>query len=120
MFSNSWPFDWRLIVAISERFPDAQIIVGGEHATACSDYILTTCREVDIVAMGEGEETMVDLVNTIRTSNDLSRVAGIAFRDGEAIHTTKRRKRIGDIDNISPGLGSGSAGELHVPRARAR
>lgn len=134
MFSNSWPFDWRLIVAISERFPDAQIIVGGEHATACSDYILTTCREVDIVAMGEGEETMVDLVNTIRTSNDLSRVAGIAFRDGEAIHTTKRRKRIGDIDNISlpawdlvplenymsRGLGHGSMHARNMPLMATR
>lgn len=134
MFSNSWPFDWRLIIAISERFPDAQIIVGGEHATACSDYILTTCREVDIVAMGEGEETMVDLVNTIRTSNDLSRVAGIAFRDGEAIHTTKRRKRIGDIDNISlpawdlvplenymsRGLGHGSMHARNMPLMATR
>ncbi len=134
MFSNSWPFEWRLIAAIRKRFPNAQIIVGGEHATACSDYILTTCRDVNVIAMGEGEETMVDIVNAIRTGNDLSRVGGIAFMDGEAIHTTKRRKRIGDIDSIpvpawdlvplenymSRGLGHGSMHARNMPLMATR
>ena len=134
MFSNSWSFEWRLIEAIRLEFPDARIIVGGEHATACPDYILSTCRDVDVVAMGEGEETMVDLVNNIRTGSPLARVPGIAFRDGDVIHTTQRRKRIGDIDSIpmpawnlvplenymSRGLGHGSMHVRNMPLMATR
>ena len=46
MFSSSWPYDHRLIDRIKARFPKADIIVGGEHATACTDYILQTCPGV--------------------------------------------------------------------------
>ena len=82
MFSNSWPFDSRLIALISKRFPKVTIVVGGEHATACADYILTTCPEVDVVAHGEGEETLVELAQALRSNGDLSRVDGISFRRG--------------------------------------
>ena len=134
MFSNSWSFEWRLIEVIRAQFPEAQIIVGGEHATACPEYILDTCRAVDVVALGEGEETMVDLVKNIRNGDPLARVAGIAFRQGGVIQTTQRRKRIGDIDSIplpawnlvplenymSRGLGHGSMHVRNMPLMATR
>ncbi len=134
MFSNSWSFEWRLVEEIRAQFPDARIVVGGEHATACPEYILTTCLAVDIVAMGEGEETMVDLVNNIRTRDHLERVAGIVFRDDGIIRATQRRKRIGDIDSIplpawslvplenymARGLGHGSMHVRNMPLMATR
>lgn len=100
MFSNAWPNDARMIRKIRERFPNATIIVGGEHVTACVDYILETTPEVDICVLGEGEETMLKLVRTIRAEGDMSNVSGIAFRRNGSIHNTGRRSRITDIDGI--------------------
>jgi anaerobic magnesium-protoporphyrin IX monomethyl ester cyclase len=134
MFSNTWPFDSRLATAIRARFPRARIVLGGEHATACADYILATCPAVDVVAFGEGEETMRELVTTLRTGGDLGRVAGIAFRRNGAVHTTPRRKRIADIDAIplpawdlvpiasymARGLGHGSMHVRNMPLLATR
>lgn len=100
MFSSSWPYDRRLIAKIRERFPEARIVLGGEHATACADYILESCPAVDVCALGEGEETLLELVQALRAGSDLSKVAGIVYRESGAIRRNERRKRIRDIDAI--------------------
>jgi anaerobic magnesium-protoporphyrin IX monomethyl ester cyclase len=101
MFSSSWPYDHRLIAKIRARFPEARIVVGGEHATACADYILGTCPQVDVCVRGEGEETFIELIRALRAGGDLSAVAGLVFRDGGGrIVRTEARKRIRDIDAI--------------------
>jgi anaerobic magnesium-protoporphyrin IX monomethyl ester cyclase len=134
MFSSSWPYDHRLIAKIRARFPKAVIVLGGEHATACASYILETCPAVDICALGEGEETLVDLVRTLRVGADLSRVSGIAYRDGNVVRQTERRKRLRDIDAIplpdwsqvpidnymTRGLGHGIANARSMPLMATR
>jgi len=86
--------------AMRERFPAARIVVGGEHATACADFILETCPDVDICVLGEGEEILLDLVRTLRRDGSLSEVAGLAYRENTTIRRTERRKRVRDIDAI--------------------
>ncbi len=100
MFSSSWPYDRRLIAKIRQRFPNARIVLGGEHATACADYILETSPEVDICVLGEGEEILLELIGALRGGAELSEVRGLAFRENGAIRHTERRKRIRDIDAI--------------------
>ncbi len=100
MFSSSWPYDRRLIAKIRQRFPNARIVLGGEHATACADYILETCPEVDICVLGEGEEILLALIGALRGGTELSEVRGLAYRENGAIRHTERRKRIRDIDAI--------------------
>lgn len=100
MFSSSWPYDHRLIAKIRQRFPAAWIVLGGEHATACADYVLETCPDVDICVLGEGEETLAELIKTLRTGSALSAIPGLAYRENGAICRTDRRKRIRDIDAI--------------------
>ncbi len=61
MFSQEWPNTEQLIRAIRARFAQTPIVVGGEHATAAWDHVLSTCPAVDLCAIGEGEETIVEL-----------------------------------------------------------
>jgi len=100
MFSNGWPFDHRLISAVRQRFPDALIVAGGEHVTACADYIMAACPAVDICVVGEGEHTMVEVVNNFRQSADIAQVEGIVCRSDGQVVTTKRRSRIRALDDI--------------------
>jgi radical SAM superfamily enzyme YgiQ (UPF0313 family) len=101
MFSNSWPYDRRLIEKVRKRFPKALIVVGGEHATACADYILNTSPEVDACAKGEGELTMLNLVKAHRAGEGLAKVPGIVFRDGGRIKHNESVERIQDVDTIA-------------------
>jgi radical SAM superfamily enzyme YgiQ (UPF0313 family) len=97
MFSSSWPYDRYIIEQIAIRRPGLRIIVGGEHASACWEYILDSTPCVAACAIGEGEETIIALAQ----STDWSDVDGLALRDENGKpYRTGRRARIRDIDAI--------------------
>jgi radical SAM superfamily enzyme YgiQ (UPF0313 family) len=100
MFSNQWLFTRDLILAIRAKYPEKLIIMGGEHVTACADFIIESCSAVDICVMGEGEETIIDVVDAYRTGRPLAEVTGIVFRDDGKPVRTPRRGRIRAIDEI--------------------
>ncbi|MDF2841851.1 MAG: Radical domain protein [Herbinix sp.] len=101
MFSNSWLTDRELIEEIHKAFPAAVIVIGGEHATALPEYILETCSAIQIVILGEGEETFVQLIHAIDVGIDLETIDGIAYRNDKGlIVKNRRRARISDINTI--------------------
>jgi anaerobic magnesium-protoporphyrin IX monomethyl ester cyclase len=100
MFSSSWPYDHRLIKKIKLRFPHASIVVGGEHATACAEYILSKCPEVDICVKGEGESVFLELVKALRGGGDLSIVPGLVYRDNGSVEHSPPPVRIQNVDLI--------------------
>jgi len=57
-------------------------IVGGPHATACpTDFI---DEGLDIVVMGEGEETALEIIREIEKDNpDFSKIKGIVWKDNQ-------------------------------------
>jgi len=65
-------------------------IAGGHHFVG--DNIEDALRSgVDIVVIGEGEETIAELLEVIEADGDLSGVRGIAFlKDGRVVHTPAR------------------------------
>jgi anaerobic magnesium-protoporphyrin IX monomethyl ester cyclase len=66
-------------------------VVGGQHFTALADESLIEYSDVDIVVRGEGEQTLVDLVDGLEHEQPLANVKGLSFRhDGEVVHTTDR------------------------------
>lgn len=100
-FSHEWPVGRKLCEAIKEQFPSSVLIVGGEHVNAMPDFCLKSCPAIDIVVLGEGEETLVDLIGALEKSRPFKEVAGVAFRglEGETVFTP-RRERILAIDDI--------------------
>lgn len=99
-FSHEWPVLKHLVRAIRERFPALTIIVGGEHITATAELSLRDCTAINYAVLGEGEETLVDLLDTLESGGDPATVAGIFFlRAGEAIRTP-HRERVRNIDEI--------------------
>jgi len=73
------------------------IVWGGIHPTIrpaeCLDY-------ADVACMGDGEETLVELVRNIRDGQDFRNVPGICFKDKDKIVTNKLRPLIQDLDSI--------------------
>lgn len=102
MFSNEWLCHRRLINTLTERFPEIPVVIGGEHATAIPDYVLRSCPGVLACVMGEGEETLLDLLDAIDGSKPLDEVPGLALRPvgGIGARRTTARKRIRDLDEI--------------------
>ena len=86
-----------------KSLPDKKIIVGGFGATTEPEKVLRAANgAVDLVVMGEGELTLLELVQKIEKGvKDFSKVNGIAYIDknGQFIKTEKR-EYIKDIDSI--------------------
>ena len=78
----------RRIVEQLRMKSDAPIIIGGEHASCLPESVLRFC---DYVVRQEGDETVLDLVDALRTGRDEAGVKGITFhRDGKTIATPDR------------------------------
>ena len=55
----------------------------------------------DVVVMGEGEETTVELFEAFEKKQSLSGILGIAWKDGNAVNINPRRGVIEDVDSIA-------------------
>lgn len=100
MFSQEWPVSKALARMIRERLPRAVIVAGGEHMTAAAEESLRDCPAIDYAVIGEGEETMLELLETLEHGEDASRVAGLCYlRGGQAVRTAPRA-RLREVDQI--------------------
>jgi len=79
----------------------ATVIAGGCFFGNAAEEVLRTGL-VDVVVHGEGEITIVELVEALRESRAgaLKRVKGISFRDGEEVVRTEGRELIADLDRL--------------------
>ena len=101
-FSHEWPLSKILCNQIAKKFPDAFIFVGGEHATALPEFCMQDCPAIDCVVMGEGEETVVELINNLEAPKELRLVSGLCIKNGSlGFLRTAPRNRIRDIESIS-------------------
>ncbi|MHC4267366.1 MAG: B12-binding domain-containing radical SAM protein [Planctomycetota bacterium] len=99
-FSHEWPISKQLAMKIRKQFPDAIIIAGGEHMTAIPEYCLQDSDDINYVVLGEGEETVVELVDTLEQGKDISTVNGLVYLHGKEVIRTEPRQRIQDLDTI--------------------
>lgn len=74
--------------------PDIKIIMGGPEATAIYNKLIP--KYADVVVIGEGEDTIVELMQT----DDLSTIRGIAYWN-KGINITQHRPLITDLDRLS-------------------
>ena len=77
------------------------VVTGGFHATNRPEDLLRS-EHIDIVVRGEGEETFLQLVNSISNGyHGFNNINGISFKgtDG-AIINTQDRELMGVLDNI--------------------
>ncbi len=75
---------------VKEKDPEIPIIWGGIHATLLPEQTLQHSL-VDIVVVGEGEDTSIALAEAIRKKSPLKEVKGIAFKqDGQYVFTGLR------------------------------
>ncbi len=80
-----------------EILPSAIRIVGGPHASILpQDFI----NHSEFVVVGEGEYTMLELVETLENCGNPSNVRGLVFKKDKKIVKTGPRPLISDLDNL--------------------
>ena len=97
-------YQYRKLLRISKAINQSNnrpfYILGGHGPSPEPEYFIKKTG-ADAIVIGEGEETIVDLMDAIASHRDLCSVKGIAYRDGNSIEITQRRDLIKNIDKIS-------------------
>jgi len=76
-------------------------ILGGSHISALPERTLEEFNDIDFGVIGEGEETLIDLIREIyKTKPNYKKVKGIVFRKEKKIIITEKRQPIKDINKI--------------------
>ncbi|GAG05397.1 unnamed protein product, partial [marine sediment metagenome] len=89
-----------LLGVIRKHHPEGKIVVGGSCATSIPQ-IMMDHTEADILCIGEGENTAVELLDAIENGRPLDEVAGIWFRDGNGgVRRTAPRQAIKKLDTL--------------------
>lgn len=85
---------------LRKHHPVKKIVVGGSVGSSVPRIMLEK-NPIDIVCMGEGEETIRELIAALKDKEDLSKVAGIWYKDASGkICQTGMRPPIKDLDNL--------------------
>ncbi|MDD5440250.1 MAG: radical SAM protein, partial [Candidatus Omnitrophica bacterium] len=80
--------------------PGIKVVAGGIHASALPELVLEQTGAFDIVVIGEGENTMVELARAFQEGTGYEGVAGIAYRKQGIITRTAPRPFIQDVDSL--------------------
>ncbi len=71
--------------------PEIVTVMGGPHVTFCAHDTLSSFPELDIVVLGEGENTIVSIAKEALNNKKWSSIPGIVYRDGSEIKSTGGR-----------------------------
>ena len=88
-----------LCKVINKNKKRALLVLGGHGPSPIAEYMLRKTK-ADVVVVGEGEETIVDLINCKVNKGSLADINGIAYREEKEIYINKRRRPINDLDSI--------------------
>ncbi|MCA9654527.1 MAG: B12-binding domain-containing radical SAM protein [Myxococcales bacterium] len=99
MFLHEWGLlRERLLPAIRRRAPNALIVAGGENASAYWDHMLRECPALDACVLGEGEVTMLELVEAWSAGRPAIEVPGVATRVEGEPRRGPPRSRMRELD----------------------
>lgn len=81
--------------------PDITLVMGGGIVTADPETAMLAIPEIDYGIIGEGERTIVELIEALTGNKDIHWVDGLIFRDHQgALVRTANRKEIEDLDSL--------------------
>lgn len=92
--------DGILVIELAKKInPKIQTILGGVHATFMYEEMFGLAPALDYIVRGEGEKTIVELLDAVAQSSDLAKVKGIVFRKNNALVVTPDRPLMQNLDN---------------------
>lgn len=100
----STTFGWtqaaRTAADVKRRLPGAFVCAGGPYPVAARERSLAEAPGFDAAVTGEGERTVVEIVERLERGRGLDGVQGVAFRDGARIVPDAPRPLETDLDAL--------------------
>jgi len=96
-------FQYRKIMSITNAIAKSKhthfVVIGGHLVSSEPEYFLRKFH-CNAICIGEGEKTIVDLLDALQKGKSLKEVQGIAFLENDIFVQTEHRPLIQDLDEI--------------------
>jgi radical SAM superfamily enzyme YgiQ (UPF0313 family) len=89
-----------VIKDVKDIDPAIRTVMGGPHVTFCARETMRDVPELDFICLGEGEESIVELVRAAENGCRWDAITGIVYRQGTEVRSTGLRKEMLDLDAI--------------------
>ncbi len=90
----------RILRDVKSINPDILTMMGGPHVSFTVEETLRSYPEIDVIFIGESDDTIIEFAPLIKQKSKWRNVQGIAYRNGDDIVSTGRRDFIFDVDRI--------------------
>lgn len=92
---------------LKDFFPSSFIVLIGTHPSALPEETLKLNSKIDAVVVGEAENTLLELANTLNshaqlsvTKDALAAIKGLAFNSRGIVFVNPKRERIENLDKL--------------------
>lgn len=100
MITSTTPDGILVLEAAKAVNPAIVTVAGGIHASFMYEELFAACPALDYVVIGEGEETLAELLACLAENGDPLSVRGLAFRQEGGVRRTAVRPHLADLDNM--------------------
>lgn len=90
----------KLAGLIKQRNVNLPIAVGGPHISALPEQTMNEHSGFDFGVLGEGEQTLVELFEAIKSKSGYAKIAGLVYRDKRNIIRNEPRTLIENLDSL--------------------
>jgi radical SAM superfamily enzyme YgiQ (UPF0313 family) len=87
------------IIDFVKSISDVPVVFGGPHATLLPEQSVQY-KNIDIVAVGEGDYTFYEILECLKNKKDLQCVKGIFYKKNGEIVRTSPREQIKELDTL--------------------
>ncbi len=90
----------KVIKDVKEIDPEILTVMGGPHVSFCAKETMASYPELDFIVLGEGEETIIELVEASEKTRQYERIEGLAYRSNSDVLSTGMKKPCIDVDSL--------------------
>jgi len=99
MFTSLSPDSLEVARLAKDVNPECLVVMGGAHATVEYESILRN-KNVDVVVLGEGEETFLEVVQKFANKQSISEVKGIVLKHRGTVKCNPPREPVTNLDEL--------------------
>lgn len=98
MFLHEWPMVREIAERAKAKIPGLYVVVGGENATAYHQWMFQETDAVDCCVLGEGEATMLDVLEQLKRGESPAGLVGVAaYGAPDVVKLSERRTVLDEI-----------------------
>jgi radical SAM superfamily enzyme YgiQ (UPF0313 family) len=97
--SEAIPWAIQFVELCKKINPSIRFIAGGYLPTILPERVFDQIPDIDVIVLGEGEKTIIDILSAYKNGTNIDSISGIAYKRNGNIVKTCPRSLVTDLDS---------------------